>query len=97
MTKIDKTLYKSIYQNDSQKMCALMARISYNKDSPRRRFGDSLQLTNWVLDSGATCHVTPEISDFIPGSLVETDKYIEAADGHFSPQNKNRRSSNKNV
>ena len=27
--------------------------------------------------------MTPEISDFIPISLVETDKYIEFADGHF--------------
>ena len=27
--------------------------------------------------------MTPEISDFIPRSLVETDKYIENADGHF--------------
>ena len=26
--------------------------------------------------------MTPEISDFIPGLLVETDKYIEVADGH---------------
>ena len=27
--------------------------------------------------------MTREISGFIPGSLVETDKYIEVADGHF--------------
>ena len=40
-------------------------------------------MTDCILDSGATCHMTPEISDFIPGSLVETDKYIEVADGHF--------------
>ena len=26
--------------------------------------------------------MTPEISDFIPGSLEYTDKYIEVADGH---------------
>ena len=25
----------------------------------------------------------PDISDFILGSLVETNKYIEVADGHF--------------
>ena len=24
----------------------------------------------------------PEVSDFIPGSLEDTDKFIEAADGH---------------
>ena len=27
--------------------------------------------------------MVPEISDFILGSLVETDKYIEVADGNF--------------
>ena len=27
--------------------------------------------------------MTPKISDFIPGSLVETDKYIEVADVNF--------------
>ena len=35
------------------------------------------------LYSGATCHMTPEISYFILGSLLETDKYIEDVDGHF--------------
>ena len=54
-----------------------MARMSSNIEIPRRNFGDSSQLTNLILDSGATCHMTPEISDFIPVSLVETDKYIE--------------------
>ena len=27
--------------------------------------------------------MTPEICYFIPGSLLETDKYIEIVDGHF--------------
>ena len=26
--------------------------------------------------------MTPEVTDFIPGSLEDTDKYIEIADGH---------------
>ena len=26
--------------------------------------------------------MTPELSDFIPGSLEDTDKYIEVSDGH---------------
>ena len=43
-----------------------------------------MQLTNWILDSAVTCHMTPDISDFTPGSLVETDKYIEVADVHFA-------------
>ena len=42
----------------------------------------SSQLTNWILDPGVTCHMTPEVSDFIPGSLEDTDKYIEVADRH---------------
>ena len=33
------------------------------------------------MDSVATCHMTPEVSDFIPGTLEDTDKYIEFADG----------------
>ena len=36
----------------------------------------------YSLDSGATFHKAPEVSDFIPGSLEDTDKYIEVADGH---------------
>ena len=27
--------------------------------------------------------MTPDISDYIPGSLVKTDKYIEVEDGSF--------------
>ena len=59
-----------------------MARMSGNDKCPNGNFGDSLQLTNWILDSGATCHMTPEVSDFISGSLDDTDKHIEVADGH---------------
>ena len=59
-----------------------MAQMSRNDESPNRDFDDSLKLTNWALDSGATCHMTPQVSDFIPGSLEDTDHYIEVADGH---------------
>ena len=45
-------------------------------------FGDSPKLTNLILDSGATCNMTPEVSDFIPGLLKDTYKNIEVADGH---------------
>ena len=38
-----------------------------NDESPSKYFGDSPQLTNRILDSGATCHMTPQVSDFIPG------------------------------
>ena len=46
------------------------------------KYGDSSKFTNWILDSGATCHMTPEVSYIIPGTLEDTDKYIEVADGH---------------
>ena len=46
-----------------------MARMSGNEKSYIRDFGNSSQFTNWILNSGATCHMTPQISDFIPGSL----------------------------
>ena len=59
-----------------------MARMSNNDECPGGNFGDTSQFTNWILDYGATCHMTPEVSDFIPGSLEDTDKNIEVTDGH---------------
>ena len=59
-----------------------MARMSNDDVSKSKDYGDSSQLANWILDSGATCHMTPEITDFIPSSLEDTNKYIEVADGH---------------
>ena len=56
--------------------------MSDNENFPSRYFGDSLQFTNWILDSGATCHMTPEVSDFISVALEDTDKHIGVADGH---------------
>ena len=60
-----------------------MARMSTNAESPRINCGYRSQLTYWILDAGATCHITPEISDFILGSLVETDQYIKVAVRNF--------------
>ena len=71
------------YQSKSQKIYASMAHMSSNVEILRRYFGDSSQLTNCSLDSGATCHMKQNISNFTLGSLVETDKYIEVADRHF--------------
>ena len=68
--------------NDDNKIYAYMAHMSSNDERKSVKDGDSSQLTNWILDSGATCHMTPEVSDFIPGPLEDTDKYIEVADGH---------------
>ena len=56
--------------------------MSSNDECSSENYGDSLQLTNWILDSGATCQMTPEVSDFIPGSLEDMDNYVEVADEH---------------
>ena len=59
-----------------------MAQMFSNDENYNRDFGDSSQLINWVLYSGATCHMTPQLSDFISSSLEDRDKYIEVSDGH---------------
>ena len=57
--------------------------VSSNDDVRENKdYGDSSQLTNWILDSGETCHIMLEVKYFIPGSLEDTDKFIEFADGH---------------
>ena len=48
-------------ESDSRKIYTYMARMSTNAESPRIYYGDSSQLTNWILDSGVTCHITPDI------------------------------------
>ena len=54
-------------KNDSdQNIYASMSRISGNDECPSENCGDSKELTNWILDSGATCHMALEVSDFIP-------------------------------
>ena len=59
-----------------------MAHMSGNDECLSENVGDSSQSTNWILDYRETCHMTPEVSDFIPGSWVDTDKHIEVADIH---------------
>ena len=61
------------YEND-QNTYAYMADISGNDKISSRYFGDSLQQTNWILDSGAMCHMALQVSGFIPGQLEDTDK-----------------------
>ena len=72
---IDKTLNNSKDQNETQEIYVYMACISYNAEIPRRYFGDSSQLTNWILESFANYYMKPDILDFIPVPLVETEKY----------------------
>ena len=52
-----------------------MERMSRNVECPSGNFGDSSKLTNWILDSGATCYMTPQVYDFIQGSVEDTDKH----------------------
>ena len=72
-----------------------MARMSGNDKFPSGNFGDSSQLTNWILYSVSTFHMMPEYSDIIPGLLEDMDKNIEFADGHHVTEK--RASTNKNV
>ena len=68
--------------NSDKKIYAYMAHMSNNDECSSANYGDSSQLTHWILDSGATCHMKPEVSYLIPGSLEYTDKYIEVTDVH---------------
>ena len=57
--KIDKTLDNSIDKSEWKKIYASVSNIYSNAESTRIDLGDSLKLNNWILDSGATCHMTP--------------------------------------
>ena len=46
-----------------------MANMYDNDECFNRDFGDSSQLTYFILDSGTTYHMTPQVSDFITASL----------------------------
>ena len=62
--------------------------MSGNDECPSGNFGDSSQFTNWILDSGATCHMTPAVSDFIPDLLEDTDKKLKLQTDITSRRNK---------
>ena len=49
------------------KVYASMERMSSDDKGKSKDYGDISKLTNWILDSGATFHMTPEVTDFIPG------------------------------
>ena len=65
-----------------------MAQMSNDDVSENKDYSNSSQLTNWILDSGATCHMTPEVTNFVLGSLEDTDKFIEVADRHHVTEKK---------
>ena len=49
--------------NSDQKIYASTSSLSSNDELSSENYGDSLQLTSWILDLGAMCHMTPEVSD----------------------------------
>ena len=53
-----------------------------NDKSSSRNFGEGSKFTNWVLDSGSTFHMKPQVWGFILGSLEDMDKYIEVTGVH---------------
>ena len=56
--------------------------MSGNDECPSGNCCDSSQLNNYILDSGVTCRITPEVLGFIPVSLEDTNKHIEVLDRH---------------
>ena len=59
-----------------------MEHIYGHDKCPSESVGDCSQLTNWISKSGAKCHMTPQVSDYIPGSLEDMDKHIKVSDRH---------------
>ena len=43
--------------NSDQMIYAYIARMSSNDKCSSENYGDSSLLTNWILDSGETCHI----------------------------------------
>ena len=50
--------YENGDNDNDQKIYAYMERMYGNEKIPSRDFGDSSQLTNWILYSGATCNMS---------------------------------------
>ena len=68
--------------NSDKKIYASMARMYGNNKCTSVNFGNSSQLTYWILDYGSTNHMTSGVSGFIPGQLKDADKRIGVADRH---------------
>ena len=47
----------NVKNNSEQKIYTSMALMSGNDECPREKIGDSSQMTNLILDYGATCHI----------------------------------------
>ena len=64
--------------------------MSDNDKCPKGNFCDSLQSTNWILDSESIFHMKVEVLDIIPGLLEDTDKHIEVADRNHVMKKKDK-------
>ena len=53
--------YDNSEDNYDYKIYASMARMSSDDKCKSVKYGDSSQFTNWILDSGETFHMTPEV------------------------------------
>ena len=42
-------------------------------------------LSNWIMDSSCTCHMSPFCSDFIPTSFIYNKRTVKVADGSTVP------------
>ena len=62
---------------------ASMICMSDNDKNPSRYFGDSSQLTNWILDSVLFFSYDTTGLVFYPGIIRNTDKCIEVAGGNY--------------
>ena len=70
--RVNRSLQKECDNGDDdndQKIYIFVKRMSVDNESLSRYLSDSSQFTNWILYSGATCHITPQVSGFIPGLL----------------------------
>ena len=54
--------------------------ITSNTSPPYRN-----DLSNWVMDGGCKCHMTPILSDFLPNTFVHENKLVEVADNSSIP------------
>ena len=53
--------YNNVDNHNDQNIYASMSRMSDNDNILSRDFSESSQLTYWILDLGATCHLTPQV------------------------------------
>ena len=58
--------YDNSDDDNDLKVYTSISQMTSDDKRKNKDYGNSLQLTNWILDSGATCHMTPEVTDFIP-------------------------------